>query len=142
MVGDVQMRHRIEPQSRLKQLPIELQELAWIWGAGIGDHKTDIEIVRISSKPLEEALLRQVHRKGAVINLEIGRDTASHFLKQSFPSGHKHYVHPRGRDLPRQFLTESRRSARDERPGAEPFFIERDGHLFAPLCLLRACCVW
>jgi len=27
MVGDVQMRHRIEPQSRLKQLPIKLQEL-------------------------------------------------------------------------------------------------------------------
>ncbi len=49
MVGDVQMRHRIEPQSRLKQLPIELQELARIWGAGIGDNKTDIEIVRISS---------------------------------------------------------------------------------------------
>jgi hypothetical protein len=31
MVGDVQMRHRIEPQSRLKQLPIELQELSRIW---------------------------------------------------------------------------------------------------------------
>jgi hypothetical protein len=36
MVGDVQMRHRIEPQSRLKQLPIELQGLARIWGAAIG----------------------------------------------------------------------------------------------------------
>jgi len=36
MVGDVQMRHRTEPQSRLKQLPIELQELAGISGAGIG----------------------------------------------------------------------------------------------------------
>src|ERR1700694_3336309 len=25
--------------------------------------------------------------------------------------------------------------------GPEPFFIERDCHLFAPFCLLRACCV-
>jgi hypothetical protein len=39
------MRHRIEPQSRLKQLPIEFQELARIWGAGIGDDKPDIDIV-------------------------------------------------------------------------------------------------
>jgi hypothetical protein len=46
MVGDVQMGHRIEPQSRLKQLPIELQELARIWGAGIGDDKADVDIVR------------------------------------------------------------------------------------------------
>src|SRR5713101_6992967 len=45
MVGDIQMRHRIEPQGRLKQLPIELQELARIWGAGIGDDKADVEIV-------------------------------------------------------------------------------------------------
>jgi hypothetical protein len=35
MVGDVQMRHRIEPQSRLKQLPIKLQELARTSSAGI-----------------------------------------------------------------------------------------------------------
>jgi len=35
MVGDVQMCHRIEPQSRLKQLPIQLQELAQIWGAAL-----------------------------------------------------------------------------------------------------------
>jgi len=40
------MRHRIEPQSRLEQLPIELQELARIWGAGIGDDKPDIYNVR------------------------------------------------------------------------------------------------
>src|SRR5258708_30101436 len=45
MVGDVQMRHRTEPQSRLKQLPIKLQELAGISGAGIGDDKADVEII-------------------------------------------------------------------------------------------------
>ena len=45
MVGDIQMRHRIEPQGRLKQLPIKLQELAGISGASIGDDKADVEIV-------------------------------------------------------------------------------------------------
>jgi len=49
MVDDVQMRHRIEPQSRLKQLPIELQELARIWCAGIGDDKPDVDIKPIST---------------------------------------------------------------------------------------------
>src|SRR5260370_36131274 len=44
MVGDVQMRHRTEPQSRLMQLPIKLQELAGISRAGIGDDKADVEI--------------------------------------------------------------------------------------------------
>jgi hypothetical protein len=57
MVGDVQMRHRIEPQSRLKQLPIELQELARIWGAGIGDDKADVEIVRSVGESRDESLL-------------------------------------------------------------------------------------
>ena len=57
MVGDVQMRHRIEPQSRLKQLPIELQELARIWGAGIGDDKPDVDIVRSVGESRDESLL-------------------------------------------------------------------------------------
>src|SRR5216684_3552176 len=137
MVSDVQMRHRIEPQSRLKQLPIELQELARIWGAGIGDDKADVEIVCSPGKPREEVLLRQVHRKGAVINLEIGRDTASHFLKQSFPSGHKHYVDPRRCDLPREFLADSGRSARDERPRSELSFIKCYFHRAVPFCRLH-----
>src|SRR6267142_3387212 len=57
MVGDVQMRHRIEPQSRLKQLPIELEELARIWGAGIGDDKPDVDIVRSVGESRDESLL-------------------------------------------------------------------------------------
>jgi hypothetical protein len=57
MVGDVQMRHRIEPQSRLKQLPIELQELARIWSAGIGDDKPDVDIVRSVGESRDESLL-------------------------------------------------------------------------------------
>src|ERR1700736_3747697 len=57
MVGDVQMRHRIEPQSRMKQLPIELQELARIAGAGIGDDKPDVDIVRSVGESRYESLL-------------------------------------------------------------------------------------
>jgi hypothetical protein len=49
--------HRIEPQSRLKQLPIELQELARIWGTGIGDDKPDIDIVRSVGESCYESLL-------------------------------------------------------------------------------------
>jgi len=141
MVGDVQMRHRIEPQSRLKQLPIELQKLARIWGAGIGDDKADVEIVCSPGKPRKEVLLRQIHRKDAAMNPEVGRDTACHLLKHSFPSGYKHYVDPCGRDLPRKFLAYSGRGTRDKCPGAESLFIECCSHLFAPFCLIRACCV-
>jgi len=57
MVGDVQMRHRIEPQSRLKQLPIKLQELAGISGARIGDDKPDVDIVRSVGESRYESLL-------------------------------------------------------------------------------------
>src|ERR1700736_302808 len=60
MVGDVQMRHRIEPQSRLKQLPIELQELARISGAGIGDDKADVEIVSGGGELPDEILPRDI----------------------------------------------------------------------------------
>src|SRR6266478_5564072 len=57
MVTDVQMRHRIEPQSRLKQLLIELQELARICGAGIGDDKPDVDIARSVGESRYESLL-------------------------------------------------------------------------------------
>ena len=56
MVGDVQMRHRTEPQGRLKQLPIKLQELAGISGAGIGDDKADVEIVSSVGESRDEIL--------------------------------------------------------------------------------------
>jgi hypothetical protein len=71
MVGDVQMRHRIELQSRLKQLPTELQELARIWGAGIGDDKPDVDIVRSVGESRYESLLSEVHSQGAVLNIKL-----------------------------------------------------------------------
>jgi hypothetical protein len=68
MVGDVQMRHRIEPQSRLKQLPIKLQELAGISGAGIGDDKADVEITRGVCKHREEVRFGKVERDDTVLD--------------------------------------------------------------------------
>src|SRR5260370_33904150 len=47
MVGDVQMRHRIESQGLLEQLSIELHELARVCRASIRDDKADIEILRM-----------------------------------------------------------------------------------------------
>src|SRR5437899_1941630 len=45
---------------------------------------------------------------------------------------------PRRCDLPREFLTDSRRSARDERPRSEPSFIKRCFHRGAvPFCRLQ-----
>src|SRR5437899_5171074 len=45
---------------------------------------------------------------------------------------------PRRCDLPREFLTDSRRSARDERPRSEPSFIKRCFHRGAvPFCRLH-----
>ena len=57
MVGAVQMRHRTEPQSRLKQLPIKLQELAGVSGAGIGDDKADVDIAGSVGESRYESLL-------------------------------------------------------------------------------------
>src|SRR5216684_6532484 len=68
MVGYVQMRHRIEPQSRLKQLPIKLQELTGISGAGIGDDKADVEITRGICKHREEVRFGKVERDDTVLD--------------------------------------------------------------------------
>src|SRR5712692_7461124 len=126
------MRHGVESQGLLEQLSIELQELARVCRASIRDDKADIQIVRSLGKPRKEALLREVHCKGAVIDLEVACVIASHFLKQGFPSGQEHDVDSCSRDLPREFLTDSRRSARDERPRSELSFIQRCFHLAVP----------
>ena len=71
MVGDVQMRHRIEPQSRLKQLPIMLQELAGISGAGVGDDKADVEIVSsVVELPMNPSCERSI-ADDAVLNIKL-----------------------------------------------------------------------
>src|SRR5260370_21938513 len=45
VVGDVEMRQRIESQALLQLAPVDLEERAWMWGPRIGHHKADIEIV-------------------------------------------------------------------------------------------------
>src|SRR5260221_333618 len=57
MVSNIQMRHGVEPQGFLEQLPIMLQELAGISGTGIGDDKADVEIVRSVGESRYESLL-------------------------------------------------------------------------------------
>jgi hypothetical protein len=68
MVGDIQMRHRTKSQSLLKQLSIELQELAGISGAGIGDDKADVEITRGICKHREEVRFGKVERDDTVLD--------------------------------------------------------------------------
>jgi len=82
MVGDVQMRHRTEPQSRLKQLPIKLQELAGISGAGIGDDKADVEIVSGGGESPDEILPRDIKHDNSMLHPETLAKFNAYFLKQ------------------------------------------------------------
>jgi hypothetical protein len=75
------MRHGVESQGLLEQLSIELQELARVCRACIRDDKADIQILRMLGKLRDEALLRQVHSQGAVLNIKLLRDGASQFGK-------------------------------------------------------------
>src|SRR5258708_2084828 len=135
------MRHGVESQGLLEQLSIELQELARVGRASIRDDKADIQILRMLGELRDEALLREVHREGAELNTKVPCDMASDLIKQCLSPGHQDEIDPGGRDLPRKFRAYSGRGTRDKCPGAEPFFIECCSHLFAPFCLLRACCV-
>src|SRR5258708_5977689 len=68
VVGDVQMRDRIKPQGLVKQLPTMLQELAGISGAGIGDYKTDVEIVSDGGDLPDEILRRDIKRDTSLLH--------------------------------------------------------------------------
>jgi hypothetical protein len=133
MVGDVQMRHRTDPQGRSMELPIKLQELAGISGAGIGDDKADFEIIGGFRKLVEKTVLRQIRYHAAVLHVEAIREALSHFVEQLFPSSYQHYVDPRRRDLPREFPADAGRGTRDKCPGAEPPFIECYSHPFCSI---------
>jgi hypothetical protein len=62
------MSHRTKSQGLPKQLPIMLQELAGISGAGIGDDKADVEITRGIDKGWEKVRLRKVERDDTVLD--------------------------------------------------------------------------
>jgi hypothetical protein len=71
-----------ESQGRLKQLPIEFQELNGIAGAGAGDDEADIQVVRTFGELGDEALPREVHRDGAALDIKILREAACQIAKQ------------------------------------------------------------
>jgi hypothetical protein len=85
MVGDVQMRHRIEPQSRLKQLPIKLQELAGIPGACIGDDKAYVEIVSGGGELPDEILTGDIKHDDSMLHTVTLAKFNAYFLKQVLP---------------------------------------------------------
>src|SRR5271155_316826 len=130
------MRHGVESQGLLKHLSIELQELARVSRASIGDDKADIQILRLLGELRDEALLRKVHHNSAILNFKIFRDGTSYFNQCGFPPGHQYYVDPRRCELPRKFLADSGRGARDKCPRAEPFSVNRYCHFAAPFNLL------
>src|SRR5580698_8354533 len=98
MVGDFQMRHRVEPQGRLKQLRIEFEELTGIAGAGVGDDQADVQVVRTFGKLVDEALLREVHRYDAVLDIRILRWAAREIGKAMIPASSR--VDPARRNEP------------------------------------------
>src|SRR5260370_17416415 len=57
MAGDVQMRHCTEPQSRLKQLLIALQQLPRTCGAAIGDDTPAVDLALTPRSPRHDSLL-------------------------------------------------------------------------------------
>src|SRR6202047_3476483 len=135
------MRHGVESQSLLEQLSIELQELAGISGAGIGDDKADVEIVTGGGELPDEILPGDIKHDDSMLHAVTLAKFNAYFLKEVLPPRHEDNIDSSSCDFLRKFLAYSGRGTRDECPGAEPFFIERDCHLFAPFCLLRACCV-
>src|ERR1700674_347502 len=135
------MRHGVESQGLLEQLSIELQELAGISAARIGDDKADVEIVSGGGELPDEILPGDIKHDDSMLHTVTLAKFNAYFLKQVLPPRHEDNIDSRSCDLLRKFLAYSGRGTRDECPGAEPFFIERDCHLFAPFCLLRACYV-
>jgi len=80
---DVQMSHRTEPQSRLKQLPILLQELTGISGARIGDDKADVEIVSGGGELPDEILPREIKRDDSMLHTVALAKFSAYFLSES-----------------------------------------------------------
>src|SRR5712692_5801382 len=123
------MRHGVESQGLLEQLPIELQELARVGRASIRDDKADIQILRMRGELLDEALLREVHREGAELNTKVPCDLASDLIQQCVSPGHQHEIDPGRCDSSCEFGAYPGRSPCDERPRPEPLFIKQRLHV-------------
>src|SRR5260370_2662249 len=132
------MRHGVESQGLLEQLPIELQELARVGRASIRDDKADIQILRMLGEPLDEALLREVHREGAELNTKVPCDLASDLIQQCVSPGHQHEIDPGRCDSSCEFGAYPGRSPCDERPRPELLFINHRLHVSSPSLRLNA----
>src|SRR5271170_5243756 len=122
------MRHSVESQGGLKQLLIELQELARICRACIRDDKADVQVLRLLGELRDEALLRQVHREGAILNAKVFRDSTTNFFQSVKPPGNKRNVKPTRSELPCELLADSRRCPGHDGPWAEFFLIDECAH--------------
>jgi hypothetical protein len=85
MVGDVQMRHRTDPQSRVMQLPIQRQELAGVSGAGIGDDKANVEIGGGRGKLPDKIIPGDIKRDGSMLDTVTPAEFNADFPKQGLP---------------------------------------------------------
>src|SRR5260370_29343772 len=110
------MRHGVESQGLLEQLPIELQELARVGRASIRDDKADIQILRMLGELLDQALLREVHREGAELNTKVPCDLASDLIQQCVSPGHQHEIDPARCDSSSEFAAYPGRSPSDHPP--------------------------
>src|SRR5258708_463634 len=129
------MRHSVEPQSRLKQLPIKLQELAGISGASIGDDKADVEIVSGGGELPDEILPREIKHDDSMLHTITFANFGSGFIKKCLSPRHKHNIDSRSRNLTCELPTDARRCAGDECPWAELFIIKGGLHCSFLCCV-------
>src|SRR5580704_10733430 len=133
------MRHGVESQGLLEQLSIELQELAGISGAGIGDNKADVEIVSGGGELPDEILPGDIKHDDSMLHAVTPAKFTLYFLKQSSRRATRTMLIPeaaicRANSLP----------IPDEAPVTSaqgPNLFLSSATVFAPFCLLRACCV-
>ena len=83
------MRHGVESQGVLEQLSIELQELAGISGAGIGDDEADVEIVSGGGELPDEILLGDIKHDDSMLHTVTLAKFNAYFLKQVLPPRHE-----------------------------------------------------
>src|SRR6266550_2006476 len=126
------MRHGVEPQGFLEQLPIMLQELAGISSAGIGDDKAHVEIVSGGGESPDEILPGDIKHDDPMLHTITPAQFNAYFLKQILPPRKEQNIDSRSCDLPRKFLAYSGRGTRDKCPRTEPSFIKHCFHLSVP----------
>jgi len=68
MVGDVQMRHRTEPQSRLKQLQISFKNSPWNFPVPALRRQADVEIVSGGGELPDEILPRDIKHDDSILH--------------------------------------------------------------------------